>query len=202
MKEFKYLIGIDPSFVTCGCSIYEPETKNLILHGGDLFSVMNFLNNSRILGKAIAVVENPNLDGTVFGSWFRFQAQIDRLQKKQIGLGELKSEYSIAMGHAQKVGKNKAAGMFIIEMLTRQDIPVLEIAPSSRHRADKDLAKAKFKGVQMLSMPTKTTAEQFNALTGYTGRSNEHSRDSATLIHGRTIQWAINQIMIQNAKRK
>lgn len=196
------LIGIDPSFATAGVAIYEPATNNLILHGGDLFSCMAFLNNSGILGKAIAVIENPNLDGTVFGAWFRFQAQIQKLQKKQIGIGELKSEYSISMKHAQSVGKNKAAGELFIEIFERQGIPVLEIAPSSRHRADKDLLKYKNQGIKMLAMPTKTTAAQFEQYTGYSGRSNEHTRDAGTLVFHKTIQWAQTQIMIQQAKRK
>lgn len=195
------LIGIDPSFATAGVAIYEPATNNLILHGGDLFSCMSFLNNSGILGKAIAVIENPNMDGTVFGSWFRFQAQIDRYVKKQITLGDLKSEYSISMKHAQSVGKNKAAGELFIEMFERQAIPVLEIAPSSRHRADKDLLKYKNQGIKMLAMPTKTTAAQFEQYTGYSGRSNEHTRDAGTLVFHKTIQWAELQIKIQQAKR-
>ena len=196
------LIGIDPSFATAGVAIYEPTTNNLILHGGDLFSCMSFLNNSGILGKAIAVIENPNMDGTVFGSWFRFQSQIARYVKRQITLGDLKSEYSISMKHAQSVGKNKAAGELFIEMFERQGIPVLEIAPSSRHRADKDLLKYKNQGIKMLAMPTKTTAAQFEQYTGYSGRSNEHTRDAGTLVFHKTIQWAQTQIMIQQAKRK
>lgn len=32
---------------------------------------------------------------------------------------------------------------------------------------------------------TKLTAEQFNRLTGWTARTNEHSRDAAMLIWGR-----------------
>lgn len=237
MSVKSVLIGIDPSFATAGVAIYEPATNNLILHGGDLFSCMSFLNNSGILGKAIAVIENPNLDGTVFGAWRRIAVEIERynygiigtiigiIESLKIGSGilsilrnrfpsiekyrhskttidDVRREFGIAMKHAQSVGKNKAAGELFIEIFERQGIPVLEIAPSSRHRADKDLLKYKNQGIKMLAMPTKTTAAQFEQYTGYSGRSNEHTRDAGTLVFHKTIQWAQTQIMIQQAKRK
>lgn len=200
--ERKYLIGIDPSLTTAGVAIYSPADGKLILHSGDVFSCMGFLNKSGILSQSIAVVENPNLDNTVFNAWRLIAVEIEKYKNKTAPIGDVKMKFGISMKHAQGVGKNKAAADLFIEMLGRAGIPVLEIAPSSRHRADKDLMKSKVQGVKMLSMPTKTTAAQFEQYTGYSGRSNEHSRDAATLCSGRSIQWAINQIKIQQAKRQ
>lgn len=190
-----YLIGIDPSFKTAGVAVYHPESGRMVLHTGDLFSVIGFLNKSQVLRKSIIVLENPNLDSTFFGGWGRFRAQLDRLVKRQIGVGDIQSEFRIAFTQAQHVGKSKAAGELFLELFTRQGIPVIEIAPSTRHRADKDLRKVGVQGIKMLVMPTKTTAEQFKALTGFDGRCSEHARDAATMIHGRTIRWA--EMMLQ-----
>jgi len=50
-----HLIGIDPSFATCGVAIYEPSTGYLELFSGDSFEVFDYLNETGILGKSIVV---------------------------------------------------------------------------------------------------------------------------------------------------
>jgi hypothetical protein len=204
MKE--YLIGVDPSFENLGLAIYHPESGKLTLNTDDLFHQIDWLNKSGILGKAIVVCENPNLNSNVFGMWPAVRACfVQTIEKRPgftpmaTGLGQAQSMFLRAMKQAQDVGKSKASATLIINLFKMQSIPVLEVSPSDRSRADKDLAKVGTKGVHMLVMPTKTNATQFQQLTGYVGRSNEHNRDAATLVFGRTIKWAETQIKIKMA---
>lgn len=64
---------------------------------------------------------------------------------------------------AQNVGQNKEAAMLIVEWCKRHNVKVTTQRPSKR------------------SM-TKLTAEQFNKITGWKGKSNEHTRDAAMLV--------------------
>lgn len=194
MKTKTHLIGIDASFKTAGIAIYNPASKSLVLHSGDFFSCIAFLNKCGVLGQCIAVLESPNLNSTIYTAWDMFRRH---LGSKDHGL--LNSEFSKWMMYAQRVGKSKAAGEMFFEVFDRQGIPVVEIAPSARDRADK---VAKFVNVERLRMPTKTNAAQFQALTGYPKRCSEHARDAATLVHGRSITWAEAQARIQEARRQ
>ena len=189
----EYLVGIDPSFTNCAAAIYHPATKGLQLHTGDLFSVMAFLNSSGVLGKCIAVVENPNLDSTAFGLWYLMK---QALQKKA-GMAELQSVFARVIKRAQDIGKSKASAELILEMFRRQSIPVLEVKPSSRDRAD----KVKNADVRFMKMPTKTNAAQFAAYCGFVPpKSNEHNRDASTLVVGRNIEWAQRQLALRRPK--
>lgn len=203
------LIGIDPSLTNCGIAIQWPD-KSLELHTADLMGAMGWLGAKGITGRMIAVIEDPNKNSNVFGQFAKVKTAVLRFAGKEMGyqgmkartatMADVQSEFLMAMKVAQNVGMSKAAAQLIITMMEKAKVPVLTIPPSDRHRADRESLKANFRGVQMLSMPTKTTAEQFKQLTGYVGRSNEHNRDAATLIYGRTIVWAETQLKIQKAK--
>jgi hypothetical protein len=207
MKDI--LVGIDPSLTNCGVAILWPD-KTLELHTADLMAALGWLGSKKITGRMIAVIEDPNKNSNVFGQFAKVKTAVLRFAGKEVGqyamksrtatLADVQSEFSMAMKVAQNVGMSKAAAQLIISMMEKAGVPVLTIPPSDRHRADRESLKANFRGVQMLSMPTKTTAEQFRQLTGYAGRSNEHNRDAATLIHGRTIVWAETQLKIQKSK--
>jgi predicted Fe-Mo cluster-binding NifX family protein len=211
---YTHLIGIDPSLSTAGIAVYHPESGRLVLHTGDLFSCVSFLNNCGVLHQSIVIIEDPNKDSATFNMWFMFQKKLNVLlsgqrkssfyagagSEKPVTLGDLKSEFSIALNHAQKVGMSKASATVFIELLKRQAVPTVRIAPSSRDRADKAMKKLSTPGIKVLSMPTKTTQEQFKTLTGYEARSNEHTRDAATLVHGRSISWAIGRVKLQIAQ--
>ena len=189
----QYLIGIDPSFTNCAAAIYHPATKGLQLHTGDLFSVMAFLNGSGVLGKSIIVCENPNLDSNTFGMWAFFKQALQGNRD----LKTLQGQFGICMKRAQDIGKSKASAELILEMFRRQSILVLEVKPSSRDRAD----KVKGADVRFMKMPTKTTAAQFATYAGFAvPKSNEHNRDAATLILGRTIEWAERQLALRRPK--
>lgn len=186
----EYLVGIDPSFTNCAAAIYHPATRGLQLHTGDLFSVMAFLNSSGVLGKCIVVCENPNLDSNTFGMWAFFKQALTTNRD----LKTLQGQFGICMKRAQDIGKSKASAELLIEMFRRQSIPVLEVKPSSRDRAD----KVKNADVRLMKMPTKTNAAQFAAYAGFpVPKSNEHNRDAATLILGRNIEWAQRQLMLR-----
>jgi len=190
----EYLIGIDPSFTNCAAAIYHPATNGLQLHTGDLFSVMAFLNQSGVLGKCIAVVENPNLDSNTFGMWAMMKAAIIGLMQGRVNIGTVQSTFARYMKVAQDIGKSKASAQLLLEMFRRQSIPVLEVKPSSRDRAD----KVKNADVRFMKMPTKTNAAQFATYAGFpVPKSNEHSRDAATLCLGRNIEWAQRQLMLR-----
>ena len=193
-----HLIGVDPSFHTCGIAIYEPATTNLELFSGDSFEVIAYLNAKGILSQSVIVLENPNLDSTSFNMWGLFQ----KAMKSGAGVAELQKQFAICMNFAQKVGQSKAAGKWFLELFLRQGIPVAEVAPSSRDRADhKRLIGVSPLVLRSLKMPTKTTQEQFKILTGWSSPSNEHKRDAAMQVHGRTVSWALNAAKISEAKR-
>ena len=193
----QYLIGIDPSFTNCAAAIYHPATKGLQLHTGDLFSVMAFLNGSGVLGKCIVVCENPNLDSNTFGMWAMMKAAIIGLMQGRVNIVTVQSIFARCMKVAQDIGKSKASAQLLIEMLHRQQIPVLEVKPSSRDRAD----KVKNADVRFMKMPTKTNAAQFATYCGFVPpKSNEHSRDGATLVVGRNIEWAQRQLTLRQPK--
>lgn len=204
------LVGIDPSFATMGAAIYYPDTKVLKLKTGDFGSVINWLNVSVKFSRVILVVENPALNSTTFKMWPMMKSEIEQLSayeqwrvKKSIGnmpgvkkIEELQSVFAIAMNYAQKVGENKAAAKYFLNLIGNT-VPTVEIAPSGRDRYDKMKAKLGKKAkinLDTLKFPTKTNQTVFNEWTGYEGRSSEHARDAATLVYGRTIRWALGML--------
>lgn len=205
MQERDILIGVDASLTNCGIAIL--QGGNLELHTSEILDAIKWLSGKKILSRSVAVIEDPNLDKNVFGQFVLVKAAVLKFAGKEVGrygmkqsagtMADVQGAFSIAMKRAQDVGQSKAAAKILISLFERSNVPVLRIAPSDRHRADKESIKTNFKGIQMLNMPTKTNAGQFQQLTGYTGRSNEHNRDAATLITGRTTKWALMQISIQ-----
>jgi hypothetical protein len=202
--ERDILIGIDASLINCGVAVY--EGGNLTLYKGELLDAIDWIRNDGRIKRAIVVIEDANMDKTSFGLWAMCKANVLKFAGKATGpygikqapatLADVQSDFSMAMKRAQDVGKSKAAASILISFFERAKIPVLRIAPSDRDRADK--MKLNNQGVKMLCMPTKTTSNQFEQLTGYNGRSNEHNRDAATLIFGRTTAWAEMKIKLQS----
>lgn len=209
-----HLLGIDPSFVTMGIALYNPATKALTLKTDELLSGIDWINANCKLRDVIAVVENPALDSTTFDMWGLMKDSIDKLSGRRIfkngaalassggSIEVVRSQFSICMNYAQKVGQNKAAAKLIITLLRKYGVPVIEIAPSKRDKAYAKKAGAIIRrDVRFLKMPTKTTQGQFKELTGFDGSSAEHARDAATLVFGRTITWALNTVEIDQAKK-
>lgn len=186
--ERDVLIGIDASLVNCGVAVY--SGGNLTLYKGELFEAVDWIRAQGIKDRSIVVIEDPNKDRTAFGLWGKMKEVCVKWKRGQAYDAEVESVFRMGSKQAQNVGESKAAAKVLIKLFERANIPVVTIAPSDRHRADKDSIRVKA-GVKALSMPTKTTAKQFEDLTGYNGRSNEHNRDAATLVYGKTTTWAL-----------
>ena len=115
-------------------------------------------------------------------------------------MADIQSKFSIAMKKAQSVGQNKAAAKLIISLLQKKKVPIIQVAPSDRERAFKEDNDKKTIRLdpRFLKKPTKTTAEQFQQLCGFTGVSSEHSRDAATLILNETIAGCLAKIQMES----
>ncbi len=197
------ILGIDPSFGTMGVAIKDPSKKynQYKMFTGDFVEVIGWLGQNCKMKEVIAVVENPALDSAVFGAW----EQMDKAIKTN-NRGSMKFTFNTVLKRAQHVGENKAAAKLIIKMLSDKGVPVIEVAPSARQKAfeiDKQGKKVRRK-VKMLRAPTKTTKEEFAELTGVTIKegNTEHSRDAATLLHGRGIKWAEIQLKLQEKPKE
>lgn len=199
------LIGIDASLVNCGVAVLENGT--LQLYKGELLEAVAFIRKGGWKDRAYIVIEDPNADAAVFGMWAKVKAAVLKftgkiegaygINSRPVTIGEVESEFRMAMKIAQNVGESKAAAKILMALFKQAGMPVVRIAPSDRHRADKD--GLKLQGVKLLSMPTKTTAVQFQEYTGYTGRSNEHARDAATLVWGKSAKWCEFMLAKQGA---
>jgi len=169
------LIGIDPSFTNMGVAVYTPETSMLRMYSGDFITVIRKLNCEN---DYYAVVENVSGDSS---AWYA-----EKIMKKAKNMPFQKYiiECRKALKYAQRVGKSKAACDLILKWLQEKNIKTVKINPSQRDRADGN------KNFMLCRYPTKTNKEQFHVLTGYTARSNEHERDAAMLVFGKTSKWA------------
>jgi len=204
MQNKKILLGFDPSFETMGVAIKNPSKKihKYKLFSGDLFQCLEWLGQNVKMKDVVAVVENPALDSAVFGAWEQIHKAI-----KTGRIGLIKYEFNMIISRAQKVGENKAAAKVLIKMLAEKNVPIIQIAPSARQKAyskDKATGKVTLKNAELLRMPTKTTKEQFAKLTGVTQYegNTEHSRDAATLLHGKTLKWCELQLRLQEKPKE
>ena len=162
------IIGIDPSIDNCGLAIFQEKEgkKMLILLGCNAFECcQHILTLAPNLSGVF--LEDVNADSPVFPS------------KKA-------ANFAANMMTAQNVGKNKGAQLIIEQALSRVSCPIVKIAPSSRNRVRED-RKDVGAWLQALTMPTKTTAEQFRYLAQQWGveiasTGNKDSRDAATLL--------------------
>lgn len=168
------------------------------LISGDIWTVIKKLNQSEALDESIVVLEDVSLENSVFALDKRISKLLFDLLQRKITIAEVMVEIRIMAKHAQGIGKSKASCEVLKHMFKKAGVPMVLISPSRRDRADKPGKTGPGnRGIALLSMPTKTNAYQFQMLTGFSGRSNEHSRDAATLVWGRSIKWAETQLTIQ-----
>lgn len=192
------LIGIDASLISCGVCIYTPSTNEMILFTGDIFAAVAFIGKNCRLRECVAVVEDVNLDTALFRSSGMLRPELAKFKRGEIQEGAVMSLVSRLNMMAQGLGKSKAACDVIIGLFRQKNVPVIHIAPSQRHRADKPPKPGKtITPLGLLSMATKTTAFQFQTITGYAGRSSEHSRDAALLTWGKDMAWCEGQLQKQ-----
>lgn len=214
--EKNVIVGIDPSLTTMGVSIYRTDTRELMLGGGDILEALKFIRDNVNMKQAVFVIEDPNMNTNVFNVGGRIKRMIEdmillkkkpftRVGKDSPTIPKIMSEIAMALKIAQGVGKNKAAADLTIKILKKAGVPILRINPSDRMVTDKHLKKmsANLKaGIKLLVMPTKSTAYQFEQLTGYKGRSNEHTRDATTLYWGKSIKTILLLIAGQQEDEK
>ena len=193
----KYLLGIDASLDSMGVAIYNPATNYMELSTGDIFKSIAFINKNCKLPETVVVLENINLDKPLFGAKARISSLMTQYRFNKVTDGRAMSEVSSILMMAQSLGKSKAACDVILKMFKAKNVPVIEVAPSSRDRANSKRYLNKPLPVGMMVMPTKTTSHQFKTLTGHNGTSSEHARDATTLVWGKSMDWAENMLQVQ-----
>lgn len=208
MENRDILLGIDPSLINFGVCIYSPEKNTINVKTGEFIEQLGWINSNTNLNRCVAVVENPGLVSAVFKMWpivwkviqsyveYQLLKLRTTLHPTEVTKQDIEGKFRIAMKYAQSVGENKAAAKIIISMLKAKNVPVLEVSPAKRDRADNAQKKANKAKVDMKSLrfPTKTSSEQFKELTGFDIRTNEHNRDAATLVVGRSIKSVLAEI--------
>lgn len=197
------ILAIDPSFMTMGVAIYDPESQEFELFTGTFNKCLLWISKKCDLKNTIAVVENPAMVSTTFKIWPLMKEAIEGYARYELWkylksnripprmtMAEVQQKFSIGMNYAQKVGENKAAAKYFISLLDDHGVPVIEISPQKRTRVDRLRKKYGNKlALESIAMPTKTTAKDLERLTGYTGRSSEHSRDAILMVYGRPPSW-------------
>lgn len=206
-KKRTVLLGIDPSFITMGVAIRDPKKNTLKLFTGTMRECLKWISKNCKLAEVVAVVENPALDSAVFGAWNEMKKAIFQHKMGKMSLGAIASVHAIGLKRAQHVGENKAAAKEFIKMLHEKNVPTLEIAPSKRQKAFKNVIekgkkKVKRIDVRFLNYPTKCTRQQFAEFSKFAIKGTEHSYDAATLIVKETVNGVLTLIRIQEEKNK
>jgi hypothetical protein len=163
LKSVKSIIvGIDPGRQT-GVALYDQRKKKILsVH---TLTFWEFLSGFRLwmsLGIKGVVMENPNLNRPVFMSKEDKESFSNAIES--CNHDNVNSIFRIYMKRAQNVGQNKQITTHILEFLDQMKIPVTEIKPSVLTR--------------------KVNAAQFKEITGFEGRTNEHTRDAGRLVWG------------------
>lgn len=191
-----------------GVAIFDTEEKAMALFTGELQAAIDWIAGKDIIHDAVVVLENPDLNPHFFAGSGAIKAIVAKYinmapQHRYGMIGEIEQQFRISARMAQNVGENKAAAKFLLRTFERAKVPVIQINPTERHCAD-IITKRKLsdESVRSLTMPTKTTTAQFTILTGYAGRSSEHSRDAATLVWGKPQQWVVNRLMAKPSTQK
>lgn len=172
-----YLVGIDPSITTCGIAIWGVHDRRLLwLDTTDICGCIRFLQSIPVMERSRwgFVLEDPNCQQTTFA----------------IHGGE-KMTNARAASLGQDAGRVMAAAQGIEQTIKWLRLDYTRVNPSNRTcvRTIVSNKTVYLKPNAAHYLPTKTDATYFEAVTGWTGRSNEHERDAATLVAGR--EWAV-----------
>lgn len=215
MKDFnkRYIIGIDPSIQESnnGFALYDTKKGELITVRATsdisivplcLEVIADFGGNSNDF---LFVVENSSLETNIFGAWATFKKLLfAQFRQPLTNWNVIESAFRAALALGTAVGKNQYASMRIIRELQNKGLDIIEISPSWRDRADtvKTIGGVRSTNPAAFNMPTKSTAEQFKKMTGYPETTNEHGRDAAMLVFGKTaISIYHFATMMQKVKR-
>lgn len=186
MSEPINMVGIDPSLTNCGAAILTSGGE-LRMKTGELLEILQWLKQNGVSSKSgrwLIVMEHPGLDRPTFN--------MERWITSSKNNPDFESVVRRALKIAQDAGQSSASAKMWQQIFRQAKLPVYLVAPSTRDRADKMAKRVSLpSAIQLLSMPTKTTAAQFETLLGYNpGRCSEHARDAATLIWGKSQKWA------------
>ncbi len=202
------LIGVDIGiWKNTGIAIYFPKEKQYhSIRSTDVFEALQWIQAWVEMPEynVIVIVENSDLDSNVFGADQDLVAYIKKWQTGRRDYKLLLKQIRKAIAWGSNVGKNKGIAVSFLKKLNELNIPTVEIAPSQRRKADKTVKIGKIEQaipVNQLPMPTKTTAAQFQKLTGYRERTNEHGRDAATLVWKKTFNFYQNFARTQKMNR-
>lgn len=126
-----------------------------------------------ILGKSHFELKNLNFADVVD----LFNDQQDMIKKVVIEAGWLNKKANFRSGAkkslavneqiSKRVGENHATGKLLVQMAQHLGLPVVEVKPTK----------------------SKTNSEDFNRLTGWIERTNEHARDAAMLVFKRFAKF-------------
>lgn len=141
-EKVKLTIGIDPDFVKNGVAVVQGE-KILSLESLCFVELIEYIKTT-CAKDAVIKLENPSAIKPLFGA-------------------KAKNKRSIREKICQDVGKCKATGSLIQQVLESQGYKVKLVKP--------------LKGP--VKRQAKNDAVYFNKLTGWKGRSNEDKRDAA-----------------------
>ena len=168
-----HFIGLDPGRNT-GFALWNATKQRFDSLGStDFWGVIDKVKTfSNIYPIAAIVIENPALNQPVFMS----KAQKDELtgafqemnkcaRKHEAGFNSaittVESAIKVHSKKAQNVGRNKEQAFLLIDWLERNNFKIIEIRPS--------IPKVDHVG--------------FCELTGWTKKTNEHSRDAGRLVY-------------------
>lgn len=195
-----------------GVALYLPQEKRyLSISSMDLIDAYNLCLSYHASEEyaVVVVVENTDLDSNIFGAgealkdYFLEWAGKKNFSKEAIKM--LLKHIRNAIGIGRNVGKNQGLSILMVEKLKENGIIVAEVAPSARQEYGKSVTIGKHTVVMkasQLTMPTKVPAEPFKEWTKHEGSTNEHGRDAACMVFGKTYFFWTNWARTQKTKPK
>lgn len=146
------IIAIDPDIERSGVAELNKSTKQIKLFSLSFPDLMDYL----ISTKRICEIKNLMPEVIVEAGW---------LNKGNWHLSDADSKYSAAE-KGRQTGRNHETGRKIVEMCKHYQFITEEVRPLRKFWKGKD---------------KKITSEEFNRLTGYSGRSSQDMRDAGVI---------------------
>ena len=146
------IIAIDPDIERSGVAELDKRTKQIKLFSFSFPDLMDYL----ISMKRICEIKNLRPEVIVEAGW---------LNKGNWHLSDADSKYSAAE-KGRQTGRNHETGRKIVEMCKHYQFITEEVRPLRKFWQGKD---------------KKITSEEFNRLTGYSGRSSQDMRDAGVI---------------------
>lgn len=162
-KPRKYCIGIDPGRHT-GVAVWSKHEKKLLkLITLDFWGVIDFLDT---FTASMQAQDWGSLGIAVQSEEITFEVVMEDPQLNDTTFAR-GIEPKLMLKVAQDVGRNKEQAFLLIEWMTRKKIVFRTVQPKNRKKGG-----------------GKWSAEYFTHLTGWQGKSNEHTRDAARFVIG------------------